>query len=215
MALVIFDLDGTLLNTIDDLGEAANYALEASGYPQHSLASYPLYVGNGISKLIERVLPDDARTPEIVARVRVKFQEYYNEHLWEHTKPYPGITEVLRALNDMNINIAVASNKYHEATTRLVEHFFGDLKWGAVEGQKEGFPLKPDPSIVFDILTKVPTPKAEVLYVGDSAVDIETARRACVASCGVTWGFRNVKELRKAYAEHIVNRPSEIIDIAP
>ncbi len=215
MALVIFDLDGTLLNTIDDLGEAANYALGESGYPQHSLQSYPLYVGNGINKLIERVLPEEVRTTDNVARVREKFQQYYNEHLWLHTHPYPGITEVLHALNDMRINIAVASNKYHEATTRLVEHFFGDLKWSAVEGQKEGFPLKPDPSIVFDILTKVPTPKAEVLYVGDSGIDIETARRACVASCGVTWGFRSVKELRQAYAEHIVNRPSEILDIAP
>lgn len=215
MSLVIFDLDGTLLNTISDLGEAANYALKETGYPQHSLESYPLYVGNGINKLIERVLPQEERTAENVALVRKKFQEYYDDHLWVHTKPYPGITEALHALREMKINIAVASNKYHDATTRLVEHFFGDLEWGAVEGQKEDFPLKPDPSIVFEILTKVPTPKAEVLYVGDSAVDIETARRACVASCGVTWGFCNVKELRNAYAEHIVNRPSEILDIAP
>ncbi len=215
MALVIFDLDGTLLNTISDLGEAANYALRESGYPEHALASYPLYVGNGITKLLEHVLPEEGRSEDNIKHVREKFKAYYDEHLWVHTQPYPGIEELLRTIKAQGDNIAVASNKYQSATAKLIEHFFGDLEWSAVEGQKEGYPLKPDPSIVFEILSRVPTPKAEVLYVGDSGVDMETARRACVASCGVTWGFRNVKELRQAYAQYIVNRPSEIIDLIP
>lgn len=215
MSLVIFDLDGTLLNTISDLGEAANYALRESGYPEHALSSYPLYVGNGITRLIERVLPEEARDLENVMRIREMFIKYYDEHLWVHTQPYPGIPEMLKVLHELGVNIAVASNKYQDATARLISHFFGDLEWSAVEGQKEGFPLKPDPSVVFGILGKVPTPKAEVLYVGDSGVDMETARRACVASCGVTWGFRPVKELREHYAQYIVNRPSEILDLVP
>lgn len=215
MSLVIFDLDGTLLNTISDLGEAANYALRASGYPEHTLSSYPLYVGNGITKLIERVLPEESRDPENVMRIRKLFMQYYDEHLWTHTQPYPGIPEMLKALHDQGTHIAVASNKYQEATGRLIEHFFGDMQWSAVEGQKEGYPLKPDPSVVFEILGKVPTPKSEVLYVGDSGVDMETARRACVASCGVTWGFRPAKELREYYAQFIVNRPSEILELVP
>jgi len=213
MQLVIFDLDGTLLNTISDLGEAANYALRQNGYAEHALSSYPLYVGNGITKLLERVLPEEARDAGNVARVRKQFREYYDAHLWVHTQPYPGIVEMLEILHSHGVRTAVASNKYQEATERLIDHFFGDMEWAAINGNKPDFPLKPDPSVVFDILGKTPTPKAEVLYVGDSGIDMETARRACVASCGVTWGFRTVKELRDAYAQYIVSRPSEIIDL--
>ncbi len=211
--LVIFDLDGTLLNTISDLAHAANHALQISGYPTHDISSYPFYVGNGVSKLLERVLPPDSRTPEKVADLRVKFQEYYGRHLTDHTTPYPGIPELLRALADSGVNLAVASNKYQEATSRLVAHFFPHIPFCAVHGMRAGVPAKPDPSIVFNILASHPTPKQKTLYVGDSGVDMETARRACIESVGVTWGFRPVSELRQFYAEHIVSSPDEIISI--
>lgn len=211
--LVIFDLDGTLLNTISDLGAATNHALKESGYPQHNLASYPMFVGNGVTRLIERALPEDVRTPEIITAMREKFREYYDEHMADSTVPYPGIPELLRDLVDMDVKVAVASNKYQQAVEMLVARFFPDIPWSAVEGQKEGVPVKPDPSIVFEILGKVPTRKSKVLYVGDSGVDMETARRACVDSCGVTWGFRPVKELRDTHADNIVNTPDEIINI--
>lgn len=211
--LVIFDLDGTLLNTIADLGEAANFALESYGYPTHSLSSYPFFVGNGVNRLLERVLPEDARTPKNIEILRAKFVEYYDAHNTLHSAPYPGIPELLESLQKMGIGMAVASNKYHSAVTALVAHFFPGIQWCAVEGQKEGVPVKPDPSIVFEILGKVPTPKAEVLYVGDSGVDMETARRACVDSVGVTWGFRPLKELREYHADNIVNRPVEILTL--
>lgn len=212
--LVIFDLDGTLLDTINDLGESANHALESTGFPTHSLSSYPFFVGNGVSRLLERVLPEDVRSEANVDRLRKAFMEYYDTHNAIHTRPYPGIPELLESLTDKGIKVAVASNKYQSAVDFLINHYFPSIPWAAIEGQKEDYPVKPDPSIVFDILSKVPTPKSDVLYIGDSGVDMETARRACVSSIGVTWGFRPVKELREYYAEHIVNRPSEILDIA-
>lgn len=211
--LVIFDLDGTLLNTIDDLGEAANYALETVGFPTHAIASYPYFVGNGVTKLLERVLPEDARNDTNVSTLRKYFMEYYEVHNADNTKPYPGINELLSSLQEEGIKLAVASNKYDSAVKKLITHYFPEIEWAAIEGQKEGVPVKPDPSIVFEILSKCPTPKSDVLYIGDSGVDIETARRACVTSCGVTWGFRPITELIANHAEHIVNQPHEIIDI--
>lgn len=210
---LIFDLDGTLLNTIEDLGNACNYALQKCDYPTHNLSSYPLMVGNGVSKLIERALPEDARSRANVERLRAFFTEYYDFHCADATVPYPGIPELLKELQSRGVNLAVASNKYQAAVTKLIQDYFPYITWAAVEGQKPDVPVKPDPSIVFEILAKVPTPKSEVLYIGDSGVDMETARRACVDSAGVTWGFRPEKELREYYALHVVNDPDDIIDL--
>lgn len=212
--LVIFDLDGTLLNTIEDLGNAANYALAECGYPTHVLSSYPYFVGNGITKLLERVLPEDDRNEANIARLREVFMRYYGDHLTDFTKPYPGIVEMLESLRSNNIALAVASNKYQQAVGELIAHFFPMVEWVAVEGHKPDVPTKPDPSIVFEILSKYPTPKADVLYVGDSGVDMDTARRACVDSIGVSWGFRSVKELRDHHADRIVGDPADIARIA-
>ena len=208
--LAIFDLDGTLLNTIEDLGHAANHALQAHGYPTHSIASYPFFVGNGVRRLIERVLPEDARTEATIDRLLVTFKEYYNDHNTDYTKPYEGIPELLSLLSSRGVAIAVASNKYQAATEKLISHFFPTLSFIAVEGQKEGVPVKPDPSILFEILAKAKTPKADTIYIGDSGVDMETARRACVDSVGVTWGFRPEKELVENHADTIVNSPGDI-----
>lgn len=212
--LVIFDLDGTLLNTIDDLGAATNRALEQMGFPTHPLAAYPSMVGNGVTRLLQRALPSGQDTEEQIEKLRSYFREYYDRHSCDHTAPYPGIHDLLRELREHDIKLAVASNKYHEAVVALISHFFPDVEWAAVSGNKDGVPVKPDPSVVFDILTVAPTPKSEVLYVGDSGVDMETARRACVESCGVTWGFRPVSELKSFYADHIVSDPAEILNIA-
>lgn len=206
--LIIFDLDGTLLNTIYDLGEACNYALDLMGFQTHPITAYNLMVGNGIRKLMERAQPDaDQNT---IDELLSHFKEYYNDHCTEHTKPYPGITELLNHLKENEIKIAVASNKYQAATTKIINYFFPDIPFVAVEGQREGIPCKPDPSIIFSILLQSPTPKNDVLMVGDSAVDIETARRACVESVGVTWGFRPVSEIRRAYPGTIIYKPEEL-----
>lgn len=211
--LVIFDLDGTLLNTIEDLGRATNYALEKCGHSAHPLSAYPGMVGNGVKKLIERALPSGLDTEEEVERAREYFKEFYEEHNTEHTAPYPGIMQLLDDLRARDIKVAVASNKYQAAVERLVDYYFSEIEWVAVEGQKEGIPVKPDPSIVFEILGKAPTPKSEVLYVGDSGVDMETARRACVDSVGVTWGFRPMSELKAYHADNIVNTADAILDL--
>lgn len=212
-SLVIFDLDGTLLNTIDDLGEAANYALSQCGFPTHNISSYPQYVGNGVTKLLERILPKECRSVENIEKLRTHFIEYYNSHDTIHSKPYQGIPELLKVLSQRGIKLAVASNKYHEAVVRLINHYFPNETWVAVEGHKEGYQVKPDPSIVFDILLKSPTPKDKVLYIGDSGVDMDTARRAGVESVGVTWGFRSASELRSHQANHIISTPSEILNL--
>lgn len=209
--LVIFDLDGTLLNTIYDLGEACNYALRKMGYAQHPIPVYNYMVGNGVRKLMERAQPD--ADEETIKELLKYFKEYYDGHCTVDTKPYRGIPELLKELTKRGISIAVASNKYQEAVTRIIEHFFPDIPFVAVKGQVADRPTKPDPSIIFEILSEHPTPKAEVLYVGDSGVDIETARRACVESVGVTWGFRPVTELREYYANNIVSSPEEILNL--
>lgn len=212
--LVIFDLDGTLLNTIDDLGNAANHTMDVLGFPRHSPLSYPSMVGNGVSRLIERALPDSARTPGIRERALAIFREWYDEHLADTTRPYPGIERLLDELTARGIRVAVASNKYESATRSLIARFFPNVEWGAVCGHTEGYPVKPDPSIVFRVLTECPAPKEQTLYVGDSGVDMETARRACVDSVGVTWGFRPAAELRSHYATWIVNSADEILPLA-
>lgn len=212
--LVIFDLDGTLLNTIADLAAATNYALQQAGFPTHSPEAYPYFVGNGVSKLLERVLPEDMRSAANVEKLRSYFKDYYGTNMTRYTKPYEGIQQLLSELRGRDIDVAVASNKYQAAVDKLVRHFFPAIEWAAIEGQKEGVPVKPDPSIVFEILSKCPTPKSQVLYVGDSGVDMETARRAAVTSIGVTWGFRPEKELRAHYADHIVSDPQRILDIS-
>ena len=211
--LVIFDLDGTLLNTIEDLGNAANYALSRNGYPTHSLASYPFFVGNGVRNLIRKALPDDARTDSIIDSLLKDFKEFYNEHNTDCTKPYDGIVELLRKLQDNGVKMAVASNKYQQATEKIIASYFGDIDFVAVYGQRDGVNVKPDPSVVFSILADAKVPKSDVLYVGDSGVDMETARRACVDSVGVTWGFRSEKELNEYHADRIVNKVSDIFDI--
>lgn len=207
--LVIFDLDGTLLNTISDLGASCNYALEKMGFATHPISAYKFMVGNGVRKLLERAQPD--ADPGTVDQLLVYFREHYDEHCTDTTVPYPGIPELLAELHSQEIAVAVATNKYQAAAEKIISHFFPEIPFVAVLGQTEGRPVKPDPSIDFAILSGHPTPKAQVLHVGDSAVDIETARRACVESIGVTWGFRPVSELRKACADHLVSQPSEIL----
>lgn len=211
--LVIFDLDGTLLNTIDDLGTATNHALEVEGFPTHPLEAYPMMVGNGVSRLLERALPEEHRTKSTLERIRNVFHDYYGEHLADRTRIYSGIADLLAELRERGVAVAVASNKYQEAVTKLMGIFFPDVDWVAALGNQEGVPAKPDPSIVFNILSIHPTPKAETLYVGDSGVDMETARRACIESVGVTWGFRPVSELRDNHADHIIYNPADILPI--
>lgn len=206
--LCIFDLDGTLLNTISDLGAACNYALEKMGFQTHPISAYNYMVGNGVRRLLERAHPD--ADPQTVDRLLVYFREFYDAHCIDTTVPYPGIPELLEDLTARGVDVAVATNKYQSAAEKIIHHFFPDIPFVGIFGQVSGRHTKPDPSIIFAILSEHPVSKAQVMMIGDSAVDIETARRACVESIGVIWGFRPVSELRKACAVHVVSSPSEI-----
>lgn len=195
--LVIFDLDGTLLNTIGDLAVACNAVLAMRGLPQHTYDEYCHFVGNGIMRLVERALPEELRTPYTVAAVRADFVEYYTEHIDVYTKPYEGIPELVAEIVRRGVRIAVASNKFQTGTEKLIRLFFLGVEFAAVFGQREGVPLKPDPAVVGEILALTGVAKERVLYVGDSGVDMQTAAAAGVRSVGVTWGFRERTSSRR------------------
>ena len=211
--LVIFDLDGTLLNTIADLAQSTNYALKELGYPTHEEDAYRFMVGNGINKLFERALPKGEKTEANVLRVRQKFVPYYDLHNADKSLPYPGIPELLADLQTQGIQLAVASNKYQAAAEKLIAHYFPSIHFVAVFGQREGIPTKPDPAVVHEILKIADMTSTDTLYVGDSGVDMQTAINAGVTSCGVTWGFRPRTELEAFHPDYIVERAEEIARI--
>ncbi len=208
--LVIFDLDGTLLNTIADLAAATNYALTQFGYPTHTTDAYRFFVGNGINKLFERALPETARTPENVLRIRSKFVPYYNVHNADLSRPYPGIENLLNLLQQHHIQIAVASNKYQEATAKLIGQYFPNIHFTAVFGQRDNVPTKPDPQVVNEIIQLAGVCKEEVVYIGDSGVDMQTGLNAQVTTVGVCWGFRPKSELQEFHPDYLAEKPEEI-----
>ena len=208
--LIIFDLDGTLLNTIDDLAMATNHALAENGYPTHAVEAYNLFVGNGINKLFERALPEEARTPENVLRIRASFIPFYDVHKRDLTRPYDGIPELLKLLHNNGLQLAIASNKYQLATEKLVNYYFAETRFVAVFGQRDNVPIKPDPTVVEDIRRLANAEQAETLFVGDSGVDMLTAQHAGVTAVGVTWGFRSAEELRTYNPDYLVAKPDEI-----
>ena len=208
--LVIFDLDGTLLDTIADLAVATNHALQALGYPTHADETIRTFVGNGVNKLLERSLPEAERTEENVMRMRSYFVPYYDAHNADLSQPYPGIVALLEALQAQGLMIAVASNKYQEATEKLVKHYFPTIDFIEVLGQREGIAVKPDPTIVFDILKKANVSPEETLYVGDSGVDMQTALHAHVEAVGVSWGFRPRAELEGFCPMAIIDKAEEL-----
>ena len=211
--IVIFDLDGTLLNTIDDLGYACNYALEQTGYPTFPIEEYPAKVGNGINNLIRRALPETERTEENILRVRAHFVPYYNAHNCDFTRPYKGIPELLATLKAQGHLLAVASNKYQAATEKIVEHFFPGL-FDVVFGEREGIERKPNPQIVYDLVSKLSplNAKCSSLYIGDSLVDRDTAQNAHVPFVACSWGFVPRETLLREGVTRIIDSPEEVIN---
>ncbi len=209
--LVIFDLDGTLLNTIADLANSTNYALQQCGFPQHATSEYRFFVGNGINKLFERALPEGAKTEENILSVRKEFLLHYDRHNADFSTPYNGIPQLLHTLQAQGLQLAVASNKYQSATEKLITHYFPDIQFTAVFGQRENIPTKPNPQTVNEIIEKAGVAKSDVLYVGDSGVDMQTALNAEIEAAGVTWGFRPRTELEAFNPAHIIDRPDEIL----
>jgi phosphoglycolate phosphatase len=212
--IIIFDLDGTLINTIDDLEQACNHALEACGFPTHSIEDYPRLVGNGVNKLIERALPEQHRNEATVLRLREHFVPFYDQHNCDFTRPYEGIPELLKTLKEQGHFLAVASNKYQSATEKIVAQLFPSI-FDIVLGEREGIARKPNPQIVYDILdSQLVSPNSEdILYIGDSLVDAKTAQAAGVKLVLCTWGFCTEEQLATANPDYMVHHPAEILPI--
>lgn len=205
---VIFDLDGTILNTLDDLANAGNYALEVQGFPTHETEKYKYFVGNGIPMLVKRMLPDDI-SDDVRQKTYDIFCSYYSEHMNDYTKPYEGIIDLLTFLNISKIKIIVVTNKADNFAKEIIKKHFGDLI-SDIYGSVSGFPKKPDPYWVNVAIKNSGFEKSEVLYVGDSSVDMETAKNAGLISCGVLWGFRGREELIKSGCNHICSTCEDI-----
>ncbi|MGL5675546.1 MAG: HAD family hydrolase [Cellulosilyticaceae bacterium] len=208
---VIFDLDGTLVNTIEDLGTSTNKVLETYQYPTHQMEAYKKFVGNGVYKLIERAVPLEARKEETIAALKEAFVAYYSEHLTDFSKPYEGIWELLEILEERGVQMAVVTNKPQEQARALVAASFGSRFFKEVVGQQDGVPHKPNPTSVLRLIEQGEIELGEVLYIGDSDVDMETAKRAGVFGVGVSWGFRTTEELQAHGANVVIDHPSEVL----
>lgn len=211
--LAIFDLDGTLLDTIGDLAEACNHMLGLRGLGSHTREEYRAMVGNGILRLVERALPEELRNAEYVAEARRDFLAFYIDHIDCYSRPYDGIRKVLQRLQDEGWTLAVASNKFDAGTKKLIGSFFPEIHFKAIYGNREGFPLKPDAALVELIMEECGATADTTFMVGDSGVDIQTAKAAGVRSVGCSWGFRSRAELEECGADTIVDRPLDLLQI--
>lgn len=211
--LLIFDLDGTILNTLEDLADAANHVLAQHGFPTHPVDAYRYFVGNGMPTLIQRILPEAYKSGSVYDSCFKEFLDYYTVHMHDKTHVYEGLTETLETLQVRGIQLAVATNKVHSALAPLMANFFPTIRWQALFGQRQGIPVKPDPQIVYDILEATGCTKEETLYLGDTCVDMETAHRAGLKAIGVLWGYRPCTELEEAKADVIIEQPRQILSL--
>lgn len=212
--LVIFDLDGTLLNTIEDLAVACNHALRECGCPERKPEEYNMLVGRGIYNLFRAALPEGLKTDDMVRKMADSFIPYYDMHKCDYTKPYPGIMNLLGRLSRAKVRMAVASNKYQEGAESIVKSYFGQFGFVQILGQRDGRPIKPSPEIVEEIMSRTDgISKEEVIYTGDSDVDMMTGKNAGVRTVGVTWGFRTRDELLAHNPWKLADTPEELGDI--
>lgn len=188
MTTAIFDLDGTLLNTLGDLCDSVTYAVEKHGFPPVSMEQTRIRIGNGVRKLVERSIPEESRTDEMIDICLADFRAFYGEHMMNRTHPYEGIVSVLETLKENGVTVGVLSNKYDSAAKALIEHYFGDLV-SITYGERPNIPRKPDPTSVLQLLDELGGDKETTLYIGDSATDMQTAVNAGLTAIGVAWGF--------------------------
>ena len=207
----VFDLDGTLLDTLGDLTASVNHALRWAGMPERTLEEIRWFVGNGVKKLMERAIPDGLNNPRF-DEVYQEFRDHYLHHGLDTTVPYPGIMELLQALKDEGKHIAVVSNKFYKATEELCQHFFGGLVDVAI-GEREGIRKKPAPDTVEEALRQLNADRAHAVYIGDSDVDIQTARNSGLPCISVLWGFRDQDFLLAHGATTLVANPSDILSL--
>jgi phosphoglycolate phosphatase len=209
---VLFDLDGTLLDTLADLADAMNRVLNRHGFPGHDYESYKYMIGNGMEILTRRSLPGQSFQEEAVAEYLRQLRVEYEAHWADQTKPYPGIEELLAFLHRYEMRLTVLSNKADDFTKQMIRHFLPKGDFEIVEGAKSGVPLKPDPTAALGIASRMNLAPADFLYLGDTGIDMRTARAAGMYPVGVLWGFRKAEELREEGAAFLLKHPAELQD---
>ena len=210
---VLFDLDGTLLDTLQDLADAGNKVLESKGLKPHPVDAYRYFVGSGVRHLMERILPRALGEDEkIVDEAVLVFSREYAKNWQEHTRPYRGIPELLDRLHGKGCKLSILSNKPHDFTLLLVRELLGSWNFYPVFGQRDGVPKKPHPAPALEVARKLDMSPADILYVGDTGVDMRTAQQAGMDAVGVLWGFRDAEELMATGAEWLVQTPEELAD---
>lgn len=205
---VLFDLDGTLTDTLADIADAMNRALRLHGLPEWPLEAYRYLVGDGAKKLAERAVRD---RQELALSVQRAYQAYYETHTLVKTRPYDGVPELLRTLQEMGLKLAVFSNKPDADTKGVVAHFFPEIRWAAVRGQVEGVPVKPDPTGALAVARAMDVPPDEVLYLGDTSTDMQCALNAGMYPVGALWGFRTAQELEESGAAVLAAHPADVL----
>jgi len=208
---IIFDLDGTLLNTLHDLGSSVNFVLRSHGFPEHEISAYRYFIGKGFATLIARALPETARSEQNISQCLAEFQEEYSRNWRKNSFPYDGIPEMLNALEKQRVKIGILSNKQHEFTEKFVQEFLPEHHFAAVFGRRDHVLPKPDPAAALEIARIFSLPPAEILFVGDSAVDMQTAAAAGMYPAGVSWGYRSPEELMQNGCRKIIDHPSELL----
>lgn len=211
--LAIFDLDGTLINSIEDLADATNYALDKCGFPTHPVEKYNYFVGDGVNNLLLRSIPKEYHSEETIQKVKNIYSEYYSEHYYDKTYIYDGILPLLKNLKDKGIKLAIASNKPDEFTKVIISKLFGTEVFNYVQGNKANIPHKPEPQIIYQVMNSLCVEKSQVVMIGDTDVDIRTGKNAGIYTIGCLWGFRERTELEKAGADYIVSTPEAIENI--
>ena len=210
---IILDLDGTLLNTIDDLANSMNRVLIQENFPIHTVADYKLMVGYGAYELVKRALPDTVKQEKNILAYLEQFKIDYFKNWNVKTELYSGIPDLLKELKQKGIRLTILSNKPQQATLKCIEQYLKDFRFEMIIGQREGIPAKPDPIAALEICDHLKLSPEQVLFVGDTAVDIETGKRAGMYTVGVTWGFRSKIELEKAKADYIIDQPNDLLTI--
>jgi phosphoglycolate phosphatase len=208
---VLFDLDGTLLDTLADLAYSTNRCLARLGLPEHPVEAYRYFVGDGLANLARRTLPAERRDPATVEALQELFNRDYHEHWADSTRAYEGIAELLTALSARGVPMAILSNKPHAFTVDMVRHFLGSWRFAAVFGARDSHPRKPDPAAALEISSALGLAPARVLYAGDTRTDMETACNAGMFAVGVLWGFRPRAELVESGAQALAARPAELL----